>query len=927
MENGAHGHSVVLHVRGVKTRTFIVNTASAYGGTKCPASPENQDCGTLNCPIDCEGSWSMWSSCSSTCGGGSQMRNFTITMHEKFGGQACPKEMENQNCGTDICPADCILTWSTWGACSVTCGGGSQNRSYTITTPQVGAGSACVKTPLTQSCGTTVCPENCIVSWSAWTACDVMCGGGTQNRSYTVITPQVGTGSACVTTPLTQSCGTTACPEDCIISWSAWTACDVTCGGGTQNRSYTVITPQVGAGSACVKTPLTQSCGITACPEDCIVSWSAWTACDVTCGGGTQNRSYTVIMPQVGAGSPCVETPLTQSCGTTACPEDCIVSWSAWTACDVTCGGGTQNRTYTIASPKVGSGAECVTTPLTQSCGTTACPEDCIVSWSAWTACDVTCGGGTQNRSYTVITPQVGAGSPCVETPLTQSCGITACPEDCIVSWSAWTTCDVTCGGGTQNRSYTVMKPHVGAGSRCVKTPLTQSCETTACPEDCIVSWSAWTACDVTCGGGTQNRSYTVIRPQVGAGSPCVKTPLTQSCGITACPEDCIVSWSAWTACDVTCGGGTQNRSYTVITPQVGAGSPCVETPLTQSCGTTACPEDCIVSWSAWTACDVTCGGGTQNRSYTVITPQVGTGSPCVETPLTQSCETTACPEDCIISWSAWTACDVTCGGGTQNRSYTVITPQVGAGSACVKTPLTQSCGITACPEDCIVSWSAWTACDVTCGGGTQNRSYTVIMPQVGAGSPCVKTPLTQSCGTTACPEDCIVSWSAWTACDVTCGGGTQNRTYTIASPKVGSGAECVTTPLTQSCGPTACPEDCIVSWSAWTACDVTCGGGTQNRSYTVITPQVGAGSPCVETPLTQSCETTACPEDCIVSWSAWTACDVTCGGGTQKQILYSHHASSGNRFCMCHNPIDAILWNNCMSRRLHCFMECLDCM
>jgi len=54
---------------------------------------------------NCQGSWSTWSACSKTCGGGTQSKTWTTTAQPGVGGQACPNPTTvTQTCGTTLCP-------------------------------------------------------------------------------------------------------------------------------------------------------------------------------------------------------------------------------------------------------------------------------------------------------------------------------------------------------------------------------------------------------------------------------------------------------------------------------------------------------------------------------------------------------------------------------------------------------------------------------------------------------------------------------------------------------------------------------------------------------------------------------------------------------------------------------------------------------
>ena len=120
---------------------------------------------------------------------------------------------------------------------------------------------------------------------------------------------------------------------------------------------------------------------------------------------------------------------------------------------------------------------------------------------------------------------------------------------------------------------------------------------------------------------------------------------------------DCAVGeFRDFSGCSNTCGGGTQTRSRTVITPKSGNGKDCPPLSERRPCNTQVCPVDCKVSgFSDFSDCTRECGGGTQTRTKTIIQNQVGTGAPCPELSNTIACNTEPClidiisPSDTII--------------------------------------------------------------------------------------------------------------------------------------------------------------------------------------------------------------------------------------------------------------------------------------
>lgn len=206
--------------------------------------------------VNCVGHWGP---CSVSCGTGSQ--TYIVDRPAGSGGESCKdtdgtarangdtKPCSNPPCGVN-CVGDWVKSSSTdgdgWGACSATCGSGTQTRTYRITTQQAAGGDSCPKgdgateskaCPNLPACVSAV---NCVGAWGEWTGCSAGCGGGTRSRTYYVSTPAAGTGTACPNTngqTQSEACNTTACCD--AASAGAWTDVGgVICNGSSSPNPY-----------------------------------------------------------------------------------------------------------------------------------------------------------------------------------------------------------------------------------------------------------------------------------------------------------------------------------------------------------------------------------------------------------------------------------------------------------------------------------------------------------------------------------------------------------------------------------------------------------------------------------------------------------------------------------------------------------------
>uniref|UniRef100_A0A8C9N119 Adhesion G protein-coupled receptor B3 n=1 Tax=Serinus canaria TaxID=9135 RepID=A0A8C9N119_SERCA len=189
-------------------------------------------------------------------------------------------------------PAVAALEWAQWSTCSVTCGQGSQVRTRTCVSPY---GTHC-SGPLRESrvCNNTaLCPVHGVwEEWSPWSLCSFTCGRGQRTRTRSCIPPQYG-GRSC-DGPETQHkpCNIALCPVDGQWQeWSSWSQCSVTCSNGTQQRSRQ-CTAAAHGGSEC-RGPWAESreCYNPECTANGQWNqWGHWSGCSKSCDGGWERR-------------------------------------------------------------------------------------------------------------------------------------------------------------------------------------------------------------------------------------------------------------------------------------------------------------------------------------------------------------------------------------------------------------------------------------------------------------------------------------------------------------------------------------------------------------------------------------------------------------------------------------------------------------
>ncbi|XP_067056580.1 coadhesin-like isoform X2 [Acropora muricata] len=566
--------------------------------------------------VNCAVTWRSWSSCSRSCGGGTQYRHGSITRQPACGGSPCPALKQYQSCNSHNCAVNGgWSSWGSWSRCSKTCGTGLYTRYRVCTAPRpLYGGRSCVgSSRQQQSCYNRRCPvHGGWSSWSAWGSCSRSCGTGNQNRhrSCTAPVPKYRGRSCSGVSRQFKSCYRRHCPVNGgWSSWGSWSRCSKTCGTGlyTRYRVCTAPRPLYGGRSCVGSSRQQQSCYNRRCPVlGGWSSWGAWGSCSRSCGTGNQNRhrSCTAPVPKYGGRSCPGVSRQVKSCYRRHCPVNGgWSSWGSWSRCSKTCGTGlyTRYRVCTAPRPLYG-GRSCVgSSRQQQSCYNRRCPVlGGWSSWGAWGSCSRSCGTGNQNRhrSCTAPVPKYGGRSCPGVSRQVKSCYRRHCPVNGgWSSWGSWSRCSKTCGTGlyTRYRVCTAPRPLYGGRSCVGSSRQQQSCYNRRCPvHGGWSSWGAWGSCSRSCGTGNQNRhrSCTAPVPKYRGRSCSGVSRQSKSCYRRHCPVNGgWSSWGSWSRCSKTCGTGlyTRYRVCTAPRPLYG-GKSCVGSSRQQhSCSNRRC--------------------------------------------------------------------------------------------------------------------------------------------------------------------------------------------------------------------------------------------------------------------------------------------------------------------------------------------------
>ena len=301
----------------VVTVTNTITQPALHGGTTCPAEEVHT---TQTCSVNCiVGEWSDWTACEVTCSGGCEQTRTRSTILPLNGGLECPVSTESRVCPAGSCPlpVDCVGEFA-FSTCSATCGDGTQEGVFHITQQAQNNGIECSINEndiIYRPCNIGPCPGDVVdcVGEYVYETCSVSCGLGTQNGVFRITTAAHNGGNVCAAVEgntVSRSCNLGTCPVvvDCVGEY-VYESCSATCGPGTEKGVFRITTAAQNGGNECViaeGNEVFRPCNRGDCPVpvNCVGEY-VYGPCSTTCGLGVEKGVFHITTAAENGGDDC----------------------------------------------------------------------------------------------------------------------------------------------------------------------------------------------------------------------------------------------------------------------------------------------------------------------------------------------------------------------------------------------------------------------------------------------------------------------------------------------------------------------------------------------------------------------------------------------------------------------------------------------
>ena len=912
--NPGYGSCVISN--GVSKQCAYVGiiTEPLNNGYPCPFPDGYQTCVSHNCtqPVNCEGEWEEYSSCSYNAGKheNKRCRKYNVTQEALHGGATCPIEDGYEQCTVGGCeqPVDCSIDWTPWSTCELVpnpsiLGSGfirQSCRRANVVHPAEFNGLDCGYTQGQNVCVTDTCkqPVDCV-------------GGYIEDGLHNILDALPTTPIPMYSNNLQDSLLNNTCVYDPLEH--ANVKCSV----------YKVFVPASEGGVDCPNEDGFRHCSKMDCPQpmDCKYAWNFIDDEDSTnedqchmteTGERKRCKSRYIASEATHNGKPCDGTPKTV-CTKNGCnqPVACEGSWSEYGTCayDIVTHDNKRCRTYKVTKDALFGGEQCPHVDGEEQCIVGGCqqPVECEFSWSDKSDCKYNPATKSNEWCRTVSITQFPSdgGLGCPYENGYKQCSKDNCaqPTACKGSWSAYDTCvhDVETDVNKRCKTYTIEEEAANGGEACKFDDGVTSCTTAGCgqPVDCESEWSAYGTCNFysTSKSNKRCRTYNVTTVPDFNGEQCTHDAGYTECTEEGCaqPVDCQGAWQEYESCMYEPGTHMNRRCrvYKVSVEAAYGGETCPHNSGKTECTIGGCnqPVDCEGAFGAYSEECLFNSQLSQNekcRTYDITTEAKFNGKQCPHLQGELQCSTLECaaPVGCVGSWSEASSCfyDSDSGSNMECRTYEITSEAQHNGEACPHAQGEKECKSDSCaqPVDCVGSWEEYGECTFEASEHENKkcRKYKITTAAAAGGQECSIAHDTEECTSSTCaqPVDCVGSFSDIGTCSYDASGH-QNKACKVFSIEVeaaNGGASCEFQNNYEQCTTSVCdqPVDCVGEFVVAPNC--TLNADTQEYqscgTYRIVTPAAHGGNTCGYADGHEKCEPCAAdmvPVDCESKWVA----------------------------------------------------------